>query len=379
MKVVESTISGNNADDGGGISIGTGNAAAISGSGSIELKNLTVAANDATGGGGGLYLGRYGASPYNAPTIPVSSTIVGDNDLNGAPNDLATASASSGGFALGNSLVEEQAGARVTEAPAASNIFGQDPGLFPLAANGGPTQTHGLLNSSPAIDTGVANGDTTDQRGQPRTVPLPPPDGAGDGTDIGAYELQALAAPETSIDSGPNGTIESSSATFAFSGTFDQPGPLTFECSVDGGPFEPCSSPRDVNGLADGNHTFQVRAIAGGIADPTPAERMFTVSPPALNTKITKSPKKKVKTKKGKVAVKIEFTASGEGATFECKVDKGKYVPCKSPYTTPKLKAKKGKGAKHTVSVRAIGANGVVDPTPATTTFKLIKKSKKKK
>src|SRR5207248_5074984 len=74
-----------------------------------------------------------------------------------------------------------------------SNQVGvNNPGLAPLADNGGPTQTHALLSSSPALDKGKSFSLTTDQRGagHPRTIDVPTIANAtgGDGTDIGAYE-----------------------------------------------------------------------------------------------------------------------------------------------------------------------------------------------
>src|SRR5262249_2455289 len=46
-------------------------------------------------------------------------------------------------------------------------------------------------------------------------------------------------APETTITSGPSGTLNSASATFAFTASE----PSTFECSLDGSAFAVCTSP----------------------------------------------------------------------------------------------------------------------------------------
>jgi IPT/TIG domain len=75
------------------------------------------------------------------------------------------------------------------------------PKLGPLQSNGGLTQTMLPLPGSPVIDAASAtSGVTTDQRGDPRTVKLgfTEPSG-GDGTDIGAVELQASEAGLPSV------------------------------------------------------------------------------------------------------------------------------------------------------------------------------------
>jgi hypothetical protein len=71
-----------------------------------------------------------------------------------------------------------------------------DARLGPLQDNGGPTFTMALLPGSPAIDQGVSQGLSTDQRGMPRTADQPNISNAsgGDGTDIGAFELPVVAS-----------------------------------------------------------------------------------------------------------------------------------------------------------------------------------------
>jgi hypothetical protein len=79
--------------------------------------------------------------------------------------------------------------------------------------------------------------------------------------------------PETVISSGPQGTVFSNQATFEFHA--DEPS--TFQCKLDGGVFEPCSSPKVYTSLASGGHNFEVKAIDGaGNVDPSPASRSWT-------------------------------------------------------------------------------------------------------
>jgi len=80
--------------------------------------------------------------------------------------------------------------------------------------------------------------------------------------------------PETTITSGPSGTSKSTSATV----TFTASEPSTFQCSLDSGAYEDCTSPRTYTALGQGSHAFRVRATdAAGNTDPTPAARTWTV------------------------------------------------------------------------------------------------------
>ena len=79
-------------------------------------------------------------------------------------------------------------------------------------------------------------------------------------------------APATTITSV---SVSGRSATFSFSSS--EAG-STFECRLDGGAWQSCSSPRSYGGLKHGSHSFRVRAIdAAGNRDATPALRSFSI------------------------------------------------------------------------------------------------------
>ncbi len=81
--------------------------------------------------------------------------------------------------------------------------------------------------------------------------------------------------PDTTIDSGPSGTVTSATANFTFSSS--EVG-STFECSLDGAAFTACSSPKEYTGLSGGEHTLRVKATdTAGNTDATPASRTWTI------------------------------------------------------------------------------------------------------
>ena len=99
--------------------------------------------------------------------------------------------------------------------------------------------------------------------------------------------------PGTGILSGPAATVGlGAEILFEFFGT-DNATPvleLTFECAVDFGPYELCSSPASLQNLAAGEHTFRVRAVDLALnADATPATRTFTIMAAPVTT-ITSGP-----------------------------------------------------------------------------------------
>jgi hypothetical protein len=216
-----------------------------------------------------------------------------------------------------------------------------------------------LTVGSPVVDIGdpAAGGPATDRDGDARIF-----DGDEDSTarrDLGAYELSDFAAPDTTIDGGPEGPTSDPTPTFSFS---SDPG-ATFVCQVDGSGFTPCSGPgatHTTDALTDGVHTFEVRASdLNGNTDATAASRAFTVDTAAPDTAMTSGPSGSTND------ATPTFAFTGEpGATFECQVDAGAFTACTSPFTTASL----GDGP-HTFSVRATDAATNVDDSPATRAF----------
>jgi subtilisin-like proprotein convertase family protein len=94
--------------------------------------------------------------------------------------------------------------------------------------------------------------------------------------------------PQTTITDGPpaNQFVDNATASFQFTAT-EEPGDPPFECRLDEQPFSPCDAPgsQSYNGLSEGQHTFEVRAIdADNDVDPSPAARTWAVDtlPPAV-------------------------------------------------------------------------------------------------
>ncbi len=185
LALTNTTVSGNSVDhDGGGIyDLG----------GLVQLANVTIASNQVNlpatdnGGVGGGGVVTASANGF-VPTLDVKNSLIGDNvrrkagilftfqdDCNGAVTSF------------GHNLFQSTTGCTINVVP--TDLKNVDPLLGPLQNNGGSTQTQALLKGSPAIDAGNPNGCIdfnvtvvdTDQRGWHR------PNGLS--CDIGAVEI----------------------------------------------------------------------------------------------------------------------------------------------------------------------------------------------
>ena len=136
-----------------------------------------------------------------------------------------------------------------------------------------------------------------------------------------------LAPPSTAILTGPSGIEPVASASFTFSASEPD---ATFACSLDGASFGPCTSPHTALGLAQGPHTFSVRAIdPAGHADPSPAVRAWSVDTVPPDVMITGGP---ASGDTSGPRVTFTFTAGADGdAAIACSLDGGAFAACASP------------------------------------------------
>jgi uncharacterized protein YndB with AHSA1/START domain len=164
--------------------------AGIDNSGTVEITNSTIANNTGGLAAGGLINSN---DITNAANAKVTGSIIANNNLTSTP--IGDVSGDGEFISGGNNLISngDDATGFIESDIVGTDAQPIDPNLGELQNNGGSTPTQELLAGSPAIDAG-SNPDnlTTDQRGEgfDRTV--------GDGTDIGAFEVQ-------NIDTNPGG------------------------------------------------------------------------------------------------------------------------------------------------------------------------------
>ena len=191
--VIDSTIDSNVAGDrGGGVATFTdilvrnstlsGNIAETVGGGGLfvrfparlDVRNSTITANRGYDGGGVL---------VTSQDVSLLSTIVAGNSAD--PRNTADLTGTrSTTIAGSNNLI----GATSSGITIPADSVGGDPGLLPLAYNGGETRTHALRSDSRGIDAGNNDADlASDQRGDgyPRVV--------GAAADIGAFEYDGVS------------------------------------------------------------------------------------------------------------------------------------------------------------------------------------------
>jgi CSLREA domain-containing protein len=167
------------------------------------------------------------------------------------------------------------------------------------------------------------------------------------------------------------------------------------QCRFDGQAFGPClgvDSHQPAAPLADGAHSFSVRASDAAGNQSAVATRTFTVTTPPPDgggtipppdggggdgVADTDAPETKLRGLRGVTTDRtptfrfraiepllLRSTLQTGGVRFQCRLDRGRFRGCTSPKTLKKLDF-----GKHVFEVRAIDAAGNVDPTPARRRF----------
>jgi hypothetical protein len=193
--------------------------------------------------------------------------------------------------------------------------------------------------SSPVVYTGLGEG--------PHTFQVRVRDSVGNFDPTPAIDTWTIdvTAPDTSIASGPSGAVAAASASFTF--TSNEAG-VTFACSIDGAGFQPCTSPYNVAGLAQGAHSFAVVAIDGaGHRDPSPATASWTVDTIPPDIMLVAGPADGSTT-----GPRVVFMFTMSEGTSQCSLDGASFVACGSPipYNLP--------AGSHTLMIRTVDDAG---------------------
>lgn len=188
----------------------------------------------------------------------------------------------------------------------------------------------------------------------------------GDGTIALTF---AVTPPDTTIQSSPTDPTDQTDATVSFTGTGLLGAAVDhFECQLDGGSWQTCTSPVTYPRLGTGQHSLAVRSVdVNGFTDPTPATASWTfvdTTPPETSIDSSSPPSPDY-------LPLASFTFSGtdnSGADgvdhFECQLDGAGFSPCTSPVSYTDIPF-----GDNSFQVRAVDWVGNVDPTPATFTW----------
>ena len=117
--------------------------------------------------------------------------------------------------------------------------------------------------------------------------------------------------PETNITNAPPPLTNGNDPTFEF----DSPDTAaTFDCRLNGGAWQPCNSPHDYTNLADGAHTFEVRAVSPpGNPDTTPAAHTWTIDTVAPSVVINQAAGQTDPTAAGPIHFTVVFSEAVSG------------------------------------------------------------------
>jgi hypothetical protein len=167
-------------------------------------------------------------------------------------------------------------------------------------------------------------------------------------------DLTPPAAP--TISAKPTDPTNQTTASFTFNGEAG----ATFQCKLDTGAFNACTSPQTYSGLGAATHTFAVKAVdaAGNAGPATSSTWTVDLTPPPAPSLTSTPPSVSPDNKPS-----FSFTDGEAGATFVCQLDGSAFTACTSPKSYGGLA-----DGMHTFAVEAVDAAGNVS-TPTSFTW----------
>jgi large repetitive protein len=174
-----------------------------------------------------------------------------------------------------------------------------------------------------------------------------PPGNTGPETSY-AWTIDTVG-PTATITSKPTDPSKDKSAAFAF--TASEAG-ASFACRLDQEALASCTSPKSYSGLADGPHTFGVRAIDALGNTGTAVTYQWRIDTVGPTVTITQKPANPSNDRSPSFAF-----GAGEPASLACKLDTGAFVACTSPTTYANVA-----DGQHTFTVRGTDPAGNLGP-----------------
>ena len=161
-------------------------------------------------------------------------------------------------------------------------------------------------------------------------------------------------APTVSISASPASVVNSTSASFTFSGSDTGGGSVAlYECSLDGGAYAACTSPKSYTGLSAGSRTFSVRATdtAGNVSSAAGDAWVIDTTNPTAT--IDSAPAALTNSTSASFNFSGSDTGGGAVSRYECRIDAGTYATCTSAKSYTGLAV-----GSHTFDVRTVDTAG---------------------
>jgi hypothetical protein len=128
--------------------------------------------------------------------------------------------------------------------------------------------------------------------------------------NVGAATSRSVTLVDTQYGGGPSGLVNSRNATFVYGSVVG----TGFDCALDFAAFTPCGNgSQSYQNLADGPHTFRVRAVKDGWLDRVPVVRTWTIDATAPNTFLSS-------TNTAGSSATFNFGHDGSGSGFDCRL-----------------------------------------------------------